>query len=341
MTLSHQGYTERKTARSIRSFSITDLNDCEQLWKYYLRRDCISDLWEFRLCFHKYFGYRPYFLILEDREGIAGILPLSFIEETDMAVFFPGEMWEGKTWFERTPIYLRDFKFFNDLIDACPYRTLLRYIDPGQEITCSELNQDEIGYVLYPKDVNYDLTLFRQRFSNKKFKAILKVVENYKAMGCTFHLNRLQDFDTLVDLSILQFGHRSYLTDPRFREGFRDAMHFLQRKNLLRMVSIEIDGRIGAVDLGAYYQGVYTVFLGGANPDFPGIAKLINMYHITTSFNEKYYKVDFLCGDFHWKKLWHLDPEPLYKFVSPSMVSEAVGMENRISGSLTPSYLPT
>jgi len=33
-------------------------------------------------------------------------------------------------------------------------------------------------------------------------------------------------------------------------------------------------------------------------------------------------KVDFLCGDFHWKKLWHLDPEPLYKFVTPALTQK-------------------
>ena len=33
-------------------------------------------------------------------------------------------------------------------------------------------------------------------------------------------------------------------------------------------------------------------------------------------------EVDFLCGDFHWKKLWHLDPEPLFKFVGPALREE-------------------
>ncbi len=45
----------------------------------------------------------------------------------------------------------------------------------------------------------------------------------------------------------------------------------------------------------------------------------MNMHHIEFACQHGLRKVDFLCGDFHWKKLWHLDPEPLYKFVSPSL----------------------
>lgn len=88
------------------------------------------------------------------------------------------------------------------------------------------------------------------------------------------------------------------------------------------MVSLEINGRIVAVDLGTLYRGTYTVFLGGTDLELPGVAKAINMYHIDFAFKKRLSKVDFLCGDFHWKKLWHLDPEPLYKFLTPALRTE-------------------
>ncbi|MFC1862755.1 GNAT family N-acetyltransferase [Thermodesulfobacteriota bacterium] len=334
MTSSYQGSIVRQT-RSIRSFSVTELNDCEKLWKDYLRAECVSDLWEFRLCFHKHFNNKPYFLVLEDRQGIAGILPLAYINETDTAVFFPGEMWEGKTWLERTPIYLRDSNLFNDLLEICPEKYFLRYLVMRHDSPPVEITQDEIGYVLYPKDLNYDFTTYRQRFSNKKFKAIMKVIDSFKRMGCVFHHNRMADFDILIEMSLHKYGDRSFMADHRFREGFRDVMKFLYQQKILRMVSVEINGRIAAIDLGALYNSTYTVFLGGSNPDFPGIAKLINMYHITTSINERFHKIDFLCGDFHWKGLWHLDAEPLYKYVSPLMIAEAAEIESQTSISQT------
>ena len=130
-------------------------------------------------------------------------------------------------------------------------------------------------------------------------------------------------------MNVDQFRERSYLFDPRFRESFRDVMHFLYRENMLRMISIEIEGRIAAVDIGAVYSGTYTVFLGGTDRDFPGIAKLMNMYHINYAFTEKMDKIDFLCGDFHWKKFWHLEPEQLYIFESPSLLSEIIDSKLR------------
>jgi hypothetical protein len=56
----------------------------------------------------------------------------------------------------------------------------------------------------------------------------------------------------------------------------------------------------------------------------------MNMYHIEYAFINRLFKMDFLCGDFHWKKLFHLTPEPLYKYISPAPVEEyAVKTENR------------
>jgi len=88
------------------------------------------------------------------------------------------------------------------------------------------------------------------------------------------------------------------------------------------MISLEIMGKTVAVDVGSLYNGVYTVYIGGASRDLPGVAKVMNMYHIEYAFENRISKVDFLCGDFHWKKLWHLTPEPLYKFAAPAVTEE-------------------
>lgn len=301
---------------------VRDLEKCKALWDAFIHPKHISDLWEFRLCFHHHFNCRPCFLVLEDRKGVAAVLPLSYIDDLEMFVFFPGETWKAKTWLERTPIYLREDEFLPELYLSCPDRTFLRYMEISEDHLFPDLHVDEIGYSLYPADLDFDITLYRKRFPNKKYKNIIKTIKSLTDTACSFHLNRLQDFDFIVKTSIRRFGRDSYLCDPRLRESFRDIMHFLHRKGWLRMVSLEINGRIVAVDIGALYRGTYTVFLGGADLELPGIAKAINMYHIDFAFKKRLSKVDFLCGDFHWKKLWHLDPEPLYKFLTPALRTE-------------------
>jgi hypothetical protein len=303
----------------MRKTCITDLDACETLWNSLMVRKNVSDLWGFRLCFQNHFNYPPCFLLFEDRKGIAGVIPLSYVEDLDIYVFFPGEVWKGKTWIERTPIYSRNQSLLPELLSSCPERTYLRYMQVPEGPLLPGLEIDETGYLLHPPDLDFDLSLFRNRFPNKKFKAIMKVVSSFAGPASSFQLNRLDDFNALVEMSLQNFGTDSYLHDGRFREGFRDIMHFLHDNGWLRMVSLEIDGRVAAVDLGAIFGGTYTVFLGAAHPDFLGIAKAMNMHHIEFACEEGLSRVDFLCGDFHWKKLWHLDPEPLYKFVSPSL----------------------
>ena len=97
------------------------------------------------------------------------MLPLSYVEESDMFVFFPGEMWKNKTWIERTPIYLRDRDLLSEILSSCPQRTYLRYIDVPEASLFRPLEVDEIGYVLYPSNLGPDLASYRSRFSSKKF----------------------------------------------------------------------------------------------------------------------------------------------------------------------------
>jgi CelD/BcsL family acetyltransferase involved in cellulose biosynthesis len=72
------------------------------------------------------------------------------------------------------------------------------------------------------------------------------------------------------------------------------------------------------VDVGALWKNTYTVLAGGTDPDFPGVAKLINFHHIQWACRQRLDLVDFLCGDFNWKSRFRLHPRPLYKICSPA-----------------------
>ncbi len=312
---------------------VTDLETCRQLWNALLPVSVVSDMWEFRMCFHRQYGHRPYFMILEDEEGVSGMMPLSSIDSSNKIGFFPGEIWNEKTWLERTPFYVRDRGIIDELFYSCPEGIYLRYMEPLQEPYSHLQVLDEIGYVLYPSQLDYKLETYSGRFSHKKYKSIIKVIDSIKGQGSRFYVNRLEDFDTLVSMNIESFGENSYLHDRRFRDSWKDVIHFLHKNGWLRMISLEIMGKIAAVDIGSLYNGVYTVYLGGASRDLPGVAKVMNMCHIEYAFINHMFKMDFLCGDFHWKKLFHLTPEPLYKFESPAPVEEyAVNTGQKDSG---------
>jgi hypothetical protein len=298
---------------------IADPYICEKLWKTYIPEKTVSDLWEFRMCFHQHFRNHFRFFIIEDRNDILGLLPLSYIDDLNTHAFFPAEIWNNKTWLERTPIYAENHQTFTELLLSCPESIYLRYMENAGEYMPEQMELDEIGYVLYPARLGFDKANYFKRFSNKKIKCILKNIKSITDIGVKFHINRTADYELLVDMSIERYGDNSYLRDIRFRNSFRDIVTFLHKSGYLKMISLELDGKTVAVDIGALYKGVYTVFLGGVFSCIPGLAKVMNMYHIDYALNNRVLKLDFLCGDFNWKKLWHLDQEPLFKFLSPEL----------------------
>jgi hypothetical protein len=266
-------------------------------------------------------------VLLEDEQGVLGLLPLSYLEEKDKFVLFPGETWNGKTWLERTQLYMRDPDILGDLLDAAPERTYLRYLECDESALIPHLELDEIGYLFHPPEIGFDMKNYFQRFVWKKLKAVKKEIEAMLAPGSSWHINCLTDYDIMVDMSLTTLGNSSYFYDSRFTEGFREVLRLLSRNGWLRMVSLEIGGKTVAVDMAAVYKGAYVVMLGGTDPEFRGVAKAMNMQHLEFACEQQLSRVDFLCGDFHWKKLWHLDPQPLYKYVSPALKAEEAAVQ--------------
>jgi hypothetical protein len=310
----------------IRKKVVTNLEACRALWDQLTVRRNVSDLWEFRCCFQKHFKNEPHFVVLEDDQGVAGLLPLSYLADKGIYVLFPGETWNGKTWLERTQLYMREPDMLEDLLDAAPERSYLRYLEcDGSALI--PLDLDETGYLFHPPEIGFDMKNYFQRFVWKKLKAIKKEIEGMLTPGASWHVNCLTDYDIMVDMSLTTFGKSSYFDDSRFTEGFREVLRFLSRNGWLRMVSLEIGSKTVAVDMAAVYRGTYVVLLGGTDPEFRGVAKAMNMQHLEFACEQRLSRVDFLCGDFHWKKLWHLDPQPLYKYVSPALKAEETAVK--------------
>jgi hypothetical protein len=102
------------------------------------------------------------------------MIPLVYLAERDKYVFFPGEVWNGKTWLERTSVFCRRPEDLGYFLSECPDRTYLRYINGDQASSLAELDVDETAYLLHPPEFNFDLDLYYQRFVWKKLKAIKK-----------------------------------------------------------------------------------------------------------------------------------------------------------------------
>ena len=294
---------------------VCDPDECRHLWRSVIPAQYVSDLWEVRQCFQNHYRRPLHFIAAENSGRLSGLLPLSRIEETDSVGFFPGEVWHGKTWLEQNRIFAEDSHIFGEMLRFLKKSRLryhLRYLVPTNSISSTRERVDEIGYLFHPPDFDYDMENYFQLFSHKSAKRIRREIEGFKAQNLSIRLDAIDDFELMVRLNIERFGESSYFTDPQFTAGFRDLADYLRQQGWLRFTAVLINGEPAAVDMGCVYEGIYTLMAGGTNGNFPGIAKFINLHHMQRACNERLAGVDFLCGDFSWKTMFHLTARPLY-----------------------------
>lgn len=297
----------------------SDLAVAERLWQERVPCETIFDLWEVRAAFHHQFR-RPFKLwySADPAEGL--FLPLSRVEERNVWCWFPGETWQGMTWLEQNrPMFGGlDRNGLRALVGA---ELHLRYLLPPLDTT-ENLPVDETGYLFHPADHQYRIEGWWRSFSHKRGKLIRREMERLASRGLEFSHDEDDSFNRMVAMNLERFGSDSYFHDPRFREGFRAMLQVLERTTRVRSTALYLDGRLAALDIGALFNGRYTLLAGATNANFPGAAKLINLHHLEYACRERLEEVDFLCGDSgcSWKPLFHLTPRPLYLLTTGAAV---------------------
>lgn len=290
----------------------SDFNECRKLWQQLVPTELVSDLWDVRCCFHHQYGHRLHFVVAEDNNSINGFLPLSWNEETGQYNYFPGETWEGKTWLEQNRIIADTRETLDAMLTSLDKPYSLRYLKNNQHWSRTDECIDEVGYLFIPESYGYDVDRYLDTFSHKTAKKLRKELASWDRHTIEWRYNQPDDFDELCLMNRARFGRLSYFDDERFLESFRSLTMYLREHGWLHMVTIIVDSEPAAVDLGSLYSGMLTMLAGGTNGKFPGIAKLINMHHIQFACEQRLDSVDFLCGDFNWKTLFHLTPAPLF-----------------------------
>jgi len=291
---------------------LSDYDECRRSWNAIMPRETIWDIWEIRSCFDRHYNRPRLFISVEERGEVVGLLPLSWIEESYSHGYFPGETWEGKTWIEQNRIPVRNEHVLRVILEHCPDDCHLRYLRQMDAISTGNQSVDEIGYLFYPPQFDYDIEKYFKQFSRKSIKRIMRGVADLEARGAEFRYNDLSDFDALVALNLNRYEERSYFHDIRFRESLQELVALLHDRGWLRLTAATIGNKPVAVDMGCVFNNAYTLLAGGTDAECPGIAKLINLHHMQWACEQRIEQVDFLCGEFSWKPMFHLTPRPLY-----------------------------
>lgn len=309
-------------------------DECRNLWERLWPETGVFDLWPVRDCFAKHFN-RPLFFLTDDENGRPPLLmALVWIEEENYFGHFPGETWQGKTWLEQNKIIGAAGRSPQALLENVPGNTFIRYLD-GEFLFPADpfISIDETGYLFVPSDYDFSFEAYRRSFPGKTRKKMDQEIRKLQEQTVTWRYDQMADVEQMMQLNLAAFGEYSYFHDARFFKAFIDLIAFLKHNHMLRITSVLIGGRLAAVDVGALWRNTYTVMAGGTDPEFPGVAKLINFHHLEWACREKLGLVDFLCGDFAWKTRFRLQPRPLYKLCFPEPVATTEGpVEKRSVG---------
>ena len=292
----------------------TDSEECEWLWKKAWPQTHFFDLWPVRQCFASGFKRKPFFIVAEQNDKIAGLLALSWIEEGGYFGHFPGEIWGGKTWLEQNRIPARSPEVMRQLLASIPGPAHLRYLSAESFSEESyPLAVDEVGYFFYPEMYSYSFQEYMKQFSGKSRKQLAKERSHLESFGVNYSYDHFADVDLLFEMNVKAFGEMSYFSDSRFLISFKNLVTWLKKNNMLRITTLTIGSSVAAIDIGALWNKTYTVMAGGTDRGFPGVAKMINFHHMEWACQQRLDVVDFLCGDFGWKKRFHLSSRPLYE----------------------------
>ena len=297
-----------------------DLDEARYIWEKLWPKHQLFDLWEVRQCFQDVYRHKPHFLISEENGHISGLLALSWIEDIDGYGHFPGETWQGKTWLEQNRILARDARHLRNLIRHIPGNTNIRYLAQDKVLFGNTpYEEDEVGYLFYPKQYNYCFEHYFAGFSSKSRKKLKRELDLFEKAGVTYRYDQFSDIDLMFKMNRESFSDLSFFSNGEFCQSFKNLLDWLEANQMLRLTTVIVDGEVGAVDVGAVYNGTYSVLAGGVNKDFPGIAKLINFHHLKWACEQRFKAVDFLCGNYGWKERFHLTPRPLYKMEVPAV----------------------
>ena len=283
-----------------------NVNDCARLWNHFTPHQHMFDSWDYRACFYDRQEAKPHFIVGRDKRKIVGVIPLAYSRKDDDYSYFGG-------WFpERNSFFFSDKSKLGQLLQECPDKTLIEGIDPG-EAKYYNFSEDQYTYFIDLAKYGYNFEKYFSSFDRKKQKNVkrdLKNLPKYKV-----YYNRTRDFKRLVQLNIKQFEDDSVYKREWMKNGVKKMILAAQKKRMLQMISVEVNGKVEAVDVGFKYKNWYHVVTGAANNQkIPNIGKLMVVLDIQNAIAKKVRYVDFLSSYDHWKKQWGFDSQMLFKF---------------------------
>jgi len=293
---------------------ITNLSECEKLWKKFKKEDNLWTNWEIVLSFYDEKIYSPYFILLKDEKlqkekQEVGLITLWLDKRDNKYTHFGGERMENRT------LWVDD-KYIPELHKIIPAETYLFDLN-GAYVEKAILLNPELKKFISEKDIRYFLNLeniktiddYLSRFGKKHKKNFLRDMKMLEPLNYKLIWDDKNHSEKLMMLSRIRFKEASDFHDEDNQKEMNSFIELFQKKGMLHSLQIEVNGRIEGVEIATLYNNKYCVINGGFNLSIRNLGKLLIIEHIKKAIELGASEVDFLVGDTGWKELWNLDTE--------------------------------
>lgn len=280
---------------------VFDISHCFNLWEEFSPKKSLFDTWEFRLAFYKGYGYKPYFLLLRNKNENLAFLPLWYDEDKRKYTWF------GSDWQEEVRFFTKDLNLIPILLSAAPSPLYLNAIAKDSInplIRRVKFENDEPKYILnlegFKNHEDYLTVLKKNRRRNLR-----KDKRRIERQNPKIVIDNFSDFEHLVRLSKERFkqkGEKTDWEDPRRVETFRQVIKLSGKSYQVRMISIKMGEKTAGVDLICLFNKTYFAIKCGYNiKEFSGIGNFINLFEIDDAISLGMEKIDFLQNNYEWK----------------------------------------
>lgn len=295
------------------SFEIVkDIDLCQQLWRKYSPNLHISQLWDYRLCFHQGYQSQPHFIVAKNGDVPMGFIPLEFYPAGNVYQLFGGGDWN-----EKLDLYL------GEKISDQNLSQMIRLIPQNQKIIFLSKDSQfskpfESTYFIDTKLVP-TLEVFLSNMDKKHRKNLRLEFKKIEQNEIEIKFGETDIVDNIVKFNQTRFGSESSFSSLGFDTTFKLLLSQPTLKDNIKTISIFINKTLQAAAVCICYKDIFTFLQGGSNPGINNLGKYLNYQVIKMAYNLNPKIIDLLSDDCGWKTHWRssvgmtyqLDPSKL------------------------------
>ncbi|MFA5828852.1 MAG: GNAT family N-acetyltransferase [Candidatus Shapirobacteria bacterium] len=276
---------------------VQGIDVCHKLWQKYSSNLHLSQLWNYRLCFHRGYQSQPHFIVAYEDSIPLGFIPLEFYPENDVYQLFGGGDWN-----EKLDLYMGQKisdKDLSQMVKLIPQNHKVIFLSPDSKF----IKPFEPTYYISLKDFPTPESLLANM--DKKHRKNLRLEFNKIDQNkVDLKFGDTDIIDSIVKFNQERFGQESSFGSPGFDTTFKLLLSEASLIDIIKTISIYINGHLEAAAVCANYHQTFTYLQGGSNPHINNLGKYLNYQVIKMGYDQKPTIIDLLSDDCGWKTHW-------------------------------------